>query len=180
MVIEEFGGSWSLTEALKLLGICPAGIVFVEADEKLRRHFKQRHPDAIVLPSIEKVSELDVLTWRKCFPNVTLVLHGGGWPCQDQSRLNANRLGADSARGKLLEPMLQISSWLKNASACRAVYPGRWWNFMKMSCLMKLTEKLSLRRSGTPRIISKEISSWCAVALGNFGLRNLEIPLGPT
>ena len=76
MVIEEFGGVGSLTEALKLLGICPAGIVFVEADEKLRRHFKQRHPDAIVLPSIEKVSELDVLTWRKCFPQRDL---GAAW-----------------------------------------------------------------------------------------------------
>lgn len=76
MVIEEFGGVGSLTEALKLQGICPAGIVFVEADEKLRRHFKQRHPDAIVLPSIEKVSELDVLTWRKCFPQRDL---GAAW-----------------------------------------------------------------------------------------------------
>ena len=43
---------------------------------KLRRHFEQRHPDSIVIPAIEKLSEQDVLTWQKCFPNVTLVLHG--------------------------------------------------------------------------------------------------------
>jgi hypothetical protein len=178
MVIEEFGGVGSLTEALKLLGICPAGIVFVEADEKLRRHFKQRHPDAIVFPSIEKVSELDILTWRKCFPNVTLVLHGGGWPCQDQSRLNANRLGADSARGKLLEPMLQISSWLKNASACRGCLPWRVVEFYENVMFDEADKKIVFEKIGcAPHHIKGDQFMVCRRPR-QFWLRNLEIPLG--
>lgn len=178
LVIEEFGGVGSLTEALKLLGICPAGTVFVEADEKLRRHFKQRHPDAIIFPSIEKVSELDVLTWRKCFPNVTLVLHGGGWPCQDQSRLNANRLGADSARGKLLEPMLQISSWLKNASACRGCLPWKVVEFYENVMFDDADKRIVFEKIGyAPHHIKGDQFMVCRRPR-QFWLRNLKIPLG--
>eukprot|EP00435_Cladocopium_sp_Y103_P017095 s450_g4.t1 len=120
LVIEEFGGVGSLTEALRLLGISPMAIVYVEIDEKLRKHFKQRHPEAITFSAIEKVTKEDVLTWRRCFPKACCVIHGGGWPCQEQSRLNAGRKGADSTRGRLLDPMLEITRWLKEVST----WPG--------------------------------------------------------
>eukprot|EP00435_Cladocopium_sp_Y103_P006537 s2887_g2.t1 len=176
--VAEFGGAGSLTEALKLLGISPIGIVFIENDEKLRRHFKQRHPDAIVLPAIEKVARKDVITWRKFFSKASIVLHGGGWPCQDQSRLNADRKGADSARGKLLEPMLVISKWLKEVANLQGCHPWQVIEFYENVMFDDRDEGLFFQKIGwNPFHVKGEEFMHCRRPR-QFWIQGLEVPLG--
>ena len=178
LVIEEFGGAGSLTEALRLLGISPIGTVFVENDEKLRRHFKQRHPDAIVLPAIEKVTREDVVTWRKFFSKARVVLHGGGWPCQDQSRLNADRKGADSTRGKLLEPMLEISKWLRDVANLQGCRPWQVIEFYENVMFDERDENLVFQKIGwSPFHVKGEEFMHCRRPR-QFWIKGLEIPLG--
>eukprot|EP00435_Cladocopium_sp_Y103_P050818 s1644_g15.t1 len=171
LVVEEFGGVGSLTEALKLLGICPMGIIFIESDEKLRRHFKLRHPNALTFAAIEKVTQQDVATWRKAYPLATMVLNGGGWPCQDQSRLNPMRLGAESTRGRLLEPMLQ-------ASICPGCLPWTVAEFYENVMFDDQDKKIVFGKIGFPPLhIKGEEFMYCRRPR-QFWLRNLDIPLG--
>eukprot|EP00435_Cladocopium_sp_Y103_P062833 s548_g24.t1 len=154
------------------------GIIFIESDEKLRRHFKLRHPNALTFPAIEKVTQQDVATWRKAYPLATTVLNGGGWPCQDQSRLNPNRLGADSARGKLLEPMLQITRWLQEVSACPGCLPWTVAEFYENVMFDEQDKKTVYDKIGFPPLHIKGEEFMICRRPRQFWLRNLDIPLG--
>ena len=56
------------------------------------------------------------MTWRRTFPKVRKVVLGGGWPCVNQSRLNADPQGALAPSSLLLEDLLNIRGWLKECS----------------------------------------------------------------
>lgn len=178
LVIEEFGGVGSLTEALSLLGISPVAIVYVDIDEKLRKHFKARHPDAICISDIAKITQEDIKQWRQCLPKVTTVLHGGGWPCQEQSKLNVDRQGLESQRGKLLEPMLRISQWLHAVHDWPGCRPWRVIEFYE-NVMFDVDDARLVREKipWSPLHVKGEQFMYCRRPR-QFWIRGLEIPWG--
>ena len=115
LVIEAFGGMGGLSQALQLLGVTPVGAIFIDLDLKARKLSKHMRPFALTVPDIQHVSRDTVMDWRRSYPKVKKVLVGGGWPCVNHSRLNVGRGGADAPSSLLLDNLLQLADWLKEA-----------------------------------------------------------------
>ena len=115
LVVELFGGAGGLSKALQLLGVVPMGLIFVDLNPKARKLQKGHHPHSMFYSDIKEITREDVLRWKRTFCRARRVLVCGGWPCVEQSRLKSQREGADSEMGRLLDDMLQIAGWLKEA-----------------------------------------------------------------
>ena len=116
VLVEAFGGIGGLRKACELLGILPQGVIFIEMDQTCIKLARRHCPYVLTVEDIRKVTYDQVLEWRRLFPRTRKVILGGGWPCVNHSRLNATRKGAAADSSRLLDNLIQIRSWLKQAS----------------------------------------------------------------
>ena len=92
--IGLFDGIGSLRVGLDLLGVNVIGHVSVEKDEAARRVVESHFPETLSVERVEDVDEPMVASWAVEFSQASVVVLGGGPPCQGVSGLNASRKGA--------------------------------------------------------------------------------------
>ena len=92
--IGLFDGISALRVALDLLGLQVAGHVSVEVDPNAARVVESHFPEIRHISRVEEVNDDMVREWARVYSQVSVVLVGGGPPCQGVSGLNADRKGA--------------------------------------------------------------------------------------
>lgn len=92
--IGLFDGIAALRVALDLLEVEVAGHIGVEMNPAAARVVESHFPDAVWVRDVQDVDEAMVKRWSTQFSQVSLVIVGGGPPCQGVSGLNAERRGA--------------------------------------------------------------------------------------
>ena len=92
--IGLFDGIGSLRVALEVLSVEVLGHVGVETNPAAARVVEANFPGSIWVRSVEDVTDDTVQSWSCMFSQASLVLVGGGPPCQGVSGLNASRKGA--------------------------------------------------------------------------------------
>ena len=117
VLIEAFGGIGGLRKACELLGVMPQGVIFIEMDQTCVKLARRHCPYVLTVEDIRKVTFEQVLEWRRLFPRARKAILGGGWPCVNDSRLNAARGGAGAETSRLLDNLVEIRGWLKQASS---------------------------------------------------------------
>ena len=94
LTIGLFDGVGALRVAVDSLGWNVLGHVSVEKDAAASRVVESRFPNTIFVQDVQTVDRAMVQEWAQQFTQVSLVLLGGGPPCQGVSGLNASRKGA--------------------------------------------------------------------------------------
>ena len=94
LTIGLFDGIGALRVAADAIGLPVVGHVSVEPHPPASRVVEGHFPSTIFVTRVEDVTEEMVLSWSCRFSQVSLVLVGGGPPCQGVSGLNADRKGA--------------------------------------------------------------------------------------
>ncbi len=92
--IGLFDGIGALRVALDLLEVEVAGHISVECNGAASRVVESHFPGTCVVDNVHLVDEAMVREWACRYSQVSLVLLGGGPPCQGVSGLNADRRGA--------------------------------------------------------------------------------------
>ena len=90
VVIEAFAGIGGFSQALKLLGFYPLGVVGIDAMPECGRIFRQHVRHAVWYDDIHKVHLEELQEIRRRFPRATWVILAGGWPCINHSQLNVH------------------------------------------------------------------------------------------
>ena len=130
LVVSLFDGIGSLRVALDVLGVNVCGYVSIEQDQSCRRVLDSFFPSALHLEKVENVSHREVREWATLFSRTSMVLVGGGPPCQGVSGLNASRRGAiEDSRSNLVSHFPRIVSlvrehfpWCNVYSLCESVF----------------------------------------------------------
>ena len=94
LTIGLFDGIAALRVATDCLRLPVAGHVSVECNEAANRVVESAFPGVITVKSVQEVTQDLVASWALEFPSVGVVLLGAGPPCQDVSKLNADRRGS--------------------------------------------------------------------------------------
>ena len=89
-----FDGIGALRVALDSLGVRVLGHISVEKHQPAQRVVEAHYPGTIVVEDVTMVDETMVKQWSVQFSQCSLVLLGGGPPCQGVSGLNFDRKGA--------------------------------------------------------------------------------------
>ena len=92
--IGLFDGIAALRVALDVLEVEVAGHIGVEMNPSAARVVEANFPDTIWVKDVQEVDEDMVKLWSTRFSQVSVVIVGGGPPCQGVSGLNAERKGA--------------------------------------------------------------------------------------
>ena len=109
-----FDGIGALRVALELLGVEVIGHVSVEKSPEARRVVEASFPNVVVVHDVEEVNETMVRTWAGDYSQASLVILGGGPPCQGVSGLNADRRGAlKDGRSSLFVHVKRIEKLLR-------------------------------------------------------------------
>lgn len=109
-----FDGIGALRVALELLGVEVLGHVSVEKSPEARRVVEAAFPNVTTVLDVEMVDSDMVKKWSGDFSQASLVLLGGGPPCQGVSGLNADRRGAlRDVRSALFVHVKRIESLLR-------------------------------------------------------------------
>ena len=66
----------------------------MECNAAANRVVESAFPNSIHLDRVQDVTQQEVDRWACEFPSVGIVLVGAGPPCQDVSKLNADRAGS--------------------------------------------------------------------------------------
>ena len=115
-----FGGIGGLRRALELIGLFSQGIVFIDNNPTCAKLAKKHCAFVLTVEDVNKITKETVGDWRIQFATATRVIIGGGWPCANHSRLNSQREGADAASSQLLDPVLQVTEWLRKQAPAAA------------------------------------------------------------
>eukprot|EP00438_Fugacium_kawagutii_P014258 Skav215743 [mRNA] locus=scaffold106:20958:23971:- [translate_table: standard] len=94
LTIGLFDGIAALRMAADSLGWCVVGHISVERSKEASRVVESRFAGSIIVPDVTQVDDELVQSWANQFTQVSLVVVGGGPPCQGVSGLNAARKGA--------------------------------------------------------------------------------------
>ena len=86
MLVSLFDGIGALARAAHLAGLPIEGVVCAECDEAARRVSHHHFPRPLVVDDVAKLDEAFVRDCRRQFARVSLVLVGGGFPCQESAR----------------------------------------------------------------------------------------------
>lgn len=89
------------------------GHVSVEVQESAQRVVEAHFPGAIAVSDVRDVDEIMVQHWATLFSQASLVLIGGGPPCQGVSGLNCDRKGGirDSRSNTFLVFVAFVRKW---------------------------------------------------------------------
>eukprot|EP00438_Fugacium_kawagutii_P016696 Skav227640 [mRNA] locus=scaffold58:167510:174958:+ [translate_table: standard] len=94
LTIGLFDGIGALRMAADVLGWCVTGHISVEKSTEASRVVESRFAGSIIVPDVCLIDDEMVARWASQFTQVSLVVIGGGPPCQGVSGLNAARKGA--------------------------------------------------------------------------------------
>ena len=94
VTIGLFDGIGALRVAAEALGVRILGHISVEKHEPAQRVVESHYPGTVVVNDVTEVDEDMVHKWSTMFSQCTLVILGGGPPCQGVSGLNYDRKGA--------------------------------------------------------------------------------------
>ena len=94
LVIGLFDGISALRVALDLLGVQVLSHVSIDKHAPAQRVVESHYPGTIFVDNVELVDGEMVEQWRGKFSQCSIVLIGGGPPCQGVSGLNFDRKGA--------------------------------------------------------------------------------------
>ena len=108
LVIGLFDGIGALRVAVDLQGVHVGGYISVESNKHANRVVEAHYPGVLCVDDVAQVDEEMVHGWSLRFSQCTLVIIGGGPPCQGVSGLNSDRRGA-----------------LKDARSCLFVHVSR-------------------------------------------------------
>ena len=92
--IGLFDGIAALRICCDLLGLQVLGHISVEQAEGAKRVVSSHFPESIAVSDVKEVDDNMVAQWARDFSQASLVIIGGGPPCQGVSGLNASRKGA--------------------------------------------------------------------------------------
>lgn len=116
LTIGLFDGVAALRVAMDLIEVDVIGHIAVEMDDSATRVTEANFPGTIRVHKVEEVTGIMVREWSCKFSQASLVLIGGGPPCQGVSGLNAERKGAlRDARSGLFPHVTRISGLVKEA-----------------------------------------------------------------
>jgi site-specific DNA-cytosine methylase len=94
--------------ALKLLRIQPCGYIAIEVDKFARKVVRESSPEVYHINDVQEVTEETVRQWRAWHGSAEMVLHVGGFPCQDLSSLSADRKGLGGEKSSLFAYTLKV------------------------------------------------------------------------
>lgn len=116
LTIGLFDGIAALRVAMDLLEVDIIGHVGVEVNDAAARVTEANFPGSLRVNKVEEVTEDMVREWSCRYSQASLVLIGGGPPCQGVSGLNAERKGAlRDARSSLFPHVTRITVLVKAA-----------------------------------------------------------------
>ena len=94
LTVGLFDGIAALRVAADLLGLEVMGHISVEKESTAQRVVTSHFPETKHITDVAAVTEAEVQGWAREFSQASLVLIGGGPPCQGVSGLNSQRKGA--------------------------------------------------------------------------------------
>ena len=113
LTVGLFDGIGALRVACDALQVPVAGHINVECNEKANRVVESAFPGCITVSDIHLVNEDMVQQWACVFTSVGVILLGAGPPCQDVSKLNADRRGSQKGnRSSLYKEIPRIKTLL--------------------------------------------------------------------
>ena len=116
LTVGLFDGIGALRVATDLLGLQVIGHVSVETNKHAARVVESHFPETRVLHDVQDVDDTEVREWARVYSQASVVLVGGGPPCQGVSGLNADRKGAlKDERSRLFVHVPRILSLVRRA-----------------------------------------------------------------
>lgn len=116
LTVGLFDGIGALCVATDLLGLQVIGHVSVETNKHAARVVESHFPETRVLHDVQDVDDTEVREWARVYSQASVVLVGGGPPCQGVSGLNADRKGAlKDERSRLFVHVPRILSLVRRA-----------------------------------------------------------------
>lgn len=94
LTVGLFDGIGAPRVAIDLLGLESIGHISVEKGKEARRVVESHFPEVKHYAAVESITKETVREWGRDFSQASLVVVGGGPPCQGVSGLNAQRRGA--------------------------------------------------------------------------------------
>ena len=94
LTVGLFDGIGALRVSMEALGVQVLGHISVEKHEPAQRVVESHYPGTVVVPDVTLVDSDMVRQWSTMFSQCSLVVLGGGPPCQGVSGLNCDRKGA--------------------------------------------------------------------------------------
>eukprot|EP00435_Cladocopium_sp_Y103_P031778 s555_g8.t1 len=94
LTIGLFDGIGALRVAADLIGVQVIGHISVESNVQAARVVESHFPETRFVSDVLEVEEDMVREWARAYSQASVVLVGGGPPCQGVSGLNADRKGA--------------------------------------------------------------------------------------
>eukprot|EP00435_Cladocopium_sp_Y103_P065934 s1385_g28.t1 len=131
LVFDCFAGIGGLSRALQLARIKVDRLVIIEQDPGCRRLNTVRWPGCDVWSDITKVTKKDVERMMRSVPGLTLVIAGGGSPCQGLSKVSSRRLHLADPRSQLFFKYSEVLGWIDEVAA-----------EMKVTCVQMLENVL--------------------------------------
>ena len=114
LTVGLFDGIAALRVAVDLLGLHIIGHVCVESDPHAVRVVESHFPELRHVTDVRAVNEALVREWSRDFSQASVVVVGGGPPCQGVSGLNSDRKGAlRDERSKLFVHVPRITALVK-------------------------------------------------------------------
>ena len=116
--IGLFDGIGALRVALDVLELPVANHISVECNPHANRVVESAFPGSLHVARVEDINEEMVQQWALEYPSVGIILLGAGPPCQDVSRLNADRVGSQKGlRSSLYKEIPRVQG------LCRRGFP---------------------------------------------------------
>ena len=114
LTVGLFDGIGALRVAADLLQLPMAGHISVECNPHANRVLESAFPGSKHVSSVHDVNEDEVTEWACEYSSVGVVLVGAGPPCQDVSKLNADRKGSQRGlRSSLYKEIPRIVGLIK-------------------------------------------------------------------
>ena len=117
LVFDFFAGIGGLSRALKMAGQEVHRLVVVESNPECRRLNTTHWPGCEVFTDIQKIRRKDLEKVMRRVPGLSLVVAGGGSPCQGLSKLSANRMHLEDPRSALFYKLAEILRWIDDLCA---------------------------------------------------------------
>ena len=114
LTIGLFDGISALRVAVDILELPVAGHVSVECNPAAQRVVESAFPGSICISHVQDVTSEEVQRWACEYTSVGVILIGAGPPCQDVSKLNADRAGSQkSLRSSLYKEVPRVEALCK-------------------------------------------------------------------
>ena len=148
LTIGLFDGISALRVATDILQLPMIGHISVESNPAAARVTESQFPGSLLYSNVEDITEEVVQEWACRFTNAGVVLVAGGPPCQDVSKLNADRKGATrGARSSLFTHVPRVAVLARKCFPWAQVH-----HFMESVASMDAEDRATMSQgiAGTP------------------------------